>query len=87
MNDLTPLRRAQLRDTLYYAHPQSGASNDTVSGVIVGVVGGLMAAGDLDYLGALRVVAQHWPRQGRIQCVPPAWRADLESLLKEVGHA
>ena len=87
MPELTLLRKAQLRDTLYYAHPASGANDYTATGVIVGVVGGLMAAGDMDYMPALWVVAQHWPRGGRIQCVPPAWRADLEKLLKEVGHA
>lgn len=87
MPELTILRKAQLRDTLYHAHPHSGASVEHACGVVQGVVGGLMAAGDLDYLPALQVVAAHWPRDGRITCVPPAWRADLEKLLKEVSYA
>lgn len=52
-----------VKDALYYIHEQSGASDEKVSGVIVGLMAGLMACGYKfeDVIRYIRYYVKHHP--------------------------
>lgn len=75
----------QLRDTLYNLHQNSGASDEYRKGVLVGVVGALMACG-YTWRAAINTVAANLPDTGAIltpeRTVPPSW---FDTLCTEAG--
>lgn len=69
-----------LRDTLYNLHQSSGASDEYRKGIIVGVVGGLMAGHGLTFQQAIMQCAHHMPDSGcRLSAasVPDCWMVNL----------
>jgi hypothetical protein len=71
-----------LKDTLHNLASDSGASTDYCTGIVVGVVGALMATGK-SYSDAISIVAANFPAKHynpRI-AVPESWVPDLMTEL------
>jgi hypothetical protein len=61
-----------VKDECYYLHPQSGASDDKCSGVLVGLVGGLMSC-SLTFEDCVLLITENIPVNARLQCIPASW--------------
>ena len=68
---------ARLKDALYNAATNSGASNDYVKGVIVSAVSVLMATG-MTFEQAFRLVNENTPHNTRplAEILPESWVSD-----------
>lgn len=64
-----------LKDTLNNMAPGAGESN-FAKGVLVGVVGTLMAAG-LSFADAIKLASDHAPKRVMFDSVPPSWFEDF----------
>jgi hypothetical protein len=65
-----------IADAVYYAMPDSGASEDKARGVIIGVVSGLMACG-LTYAESVGMVGHALKPGFRQGALPAAWAYDI----------
>jgi hypothetical protein len=61
-----------MRDTMYNLHPTSGASDEYCKGLLVGVVGALMAVG-MSWDEAISHAAINMPDGARMHCTPESW--------------
>ncbi len=74
-----------LADTMYNMHQSSGCSDEYRKGLMVGVVGGLMAGHGLTFHQAIAQCAFHMPDAGcRISpaSVPEAWFVDIGRAME-----
>lgn len=62
-----------LRDTLYYTHEKSGSGVERGRGVVLGVVGALMAGRNIDFAAACKIVQENLPAGYRKECIPGPW--------------
>ena len=70
-----------IKGALYYTKEDSAASCDMAHGVVVGIMTALVADRRRKFGTALRIVAECLPEGYRKDCVPLAWRKDLEREL------
>jgi hypothetical protein len=64
-----------LKDLLYNAHPDSGASDDYVQGIIVASVSTIMALQDCTFEDAYNIVFSCLPMHCRDNILPDSWFA------------
>ena len=72
-------KQVVLKDTMYNFHPTSGASDEYCKGLLVGVVGALMATG-MSWNDAIAHAAINMPDGARMQentSVPFSWAGKL----------
>ena len=72
MSRISTINLTTLRDTLHNMHPDAGRDADYARGILVGVVGGLMATG-LSWAEAMKVVSENAPKTVVAGCVPQSW--------------
>lgn len=66
------MKVVHLRNALQNAAPDSGATDEYVRGLIVGVVSGLLARG-MRFDAALALVRQNMPTNARNNVFPESW--------------
>lgn len=82
---LKPMAETMLKDTLYNMDSHSGASTEYSKGLVVGVVGTLMAAG-FKFDDAIDTIAQYMPNKRTTRLtVPPSWEHRLSACLLARG--
>jgi hypothetical protein len=72
-------------DAVNYCDPHSGASDEKVRGVLIGVVSGLMAGGDT-FEQAIQKIALSGRRYGRfIELLPDVWQEQARIAILQYG--
>ena len=83
---VTITKPVTLKDTLNHLAPgASDGDSAHARGVLVGVVGALMATG-LSWAAAIKVASDHAPRRVIADSVPPSWLKDF-AVIGPVSNA
>jgi hypothetical protein len=72
-----------LKDALYYTRSDSGASEETAQGVVIGAVSVLMGIKGIAFYDALDIIKAHMPDGFELERIPAAWRESWKIENKE----